>query len=84
VDLPAPFSPINAWTSPGRSCRETSSFATTPGKRFVMPSSTTKGGALPRPAPSPSLMVSVVADAGYGFSGTLIAPLMMSCRNFSN
>jgi hypothetical protein len=26
----------------------------------------------------------VVADAGYGFSGTLIAPLMMSCRYFSS
>src|SRR6478736_10043921 len=57
VDLPAPFSPIRACTSPGRASNETSSFATTPGKRFVMPSSTTKGGALARPAPSPSLIV---------------------------
>src|SRR6266568_2224344 len=57
VDLPAPFSPISACTSPGRSSRETSSFATTPGKRFVMPSSTTKGGALPRPARSLSPIV---------------------------
>ena len=28
--------------------------------------------------------VPVVADAGYGFSGTLIVPLMMSCRYSSS
>src|SRR6476661_1969867 len=57
VDLPAPFSPMRACTSPGRSSKETSSFATTPGKRFVMPSSTTKGGAPSRPALPSSLIV---------------------------
>src|ERR687896_2120082 len=36
VLLPAPFSPRSACTSPRRTSRETSSFATTPGKRFVM------------------------------------------------
>ena len=56
VDFPAPFSPIRAWTSPARSSSETSSFATTPGNRFVMCSITTKGGALARPALSSSLM----------------------------
>src|SRR6476469_7433082 len=31
VDLPAPFSPISAWTVPRLSLKETSSSATTPG-----------------------------------------------------
>src|SRR3954449_6416131 len=37
VDLPAPFSPTSAWTSPGISERETSSSAMTPAKCFVTP-----------------------------------------------
>src|SRR5438067_1805072 len=37
VDLPAPFSPSSACTSPGRSSKSTRSSATTPGNRFVMP-----------------------------------------------
>src|SRR5918998_4999651 len=44
VDLPAPFSPTMAWTSPRRTVRWTSLLATTPGKRLVMPVSTTAGG----------------------------------------
>ena len=36
VLLPAPFSPSNVCTSPGRTSKSTSSFASTPGKRFVM------------------------------------------------
>ena len=36
VDLPAPFSPSSAWTSLRRRSKLTSSFATIPGKRFVM------------------------------------------------
>src|SRR5579863_4652698 len=32
VDLPAPFSPTSAWTSPGRISSETPSSAMTPGK----------------------------------------------------
>src|SRR5512132_2366879 len=52
VDLPAPFSPISAWTSPVRSSRFTSSLASTPGKRLVMRSSTTRGGEPLPPAPS--------------------------------
>src|SRR5439155_16376834 len=43
VDLPAPFSPSRQCTSPCRAASETSSFATTPGNRFVMPSSSTAG-----------------------------------------
>jgi len=37
VVLPAPFSPSRAWTSPGATSKETSSFASTPGKRLVIP-----------------------------------------------
>src|SRR6478752_5869941 len=36
VDLPAPFSPRSACTSPSRRSKSTSSFATMPGKRLVM------------------------------------------------
>src|SRR5215213_6434143 len=39
VDLPAPFSPRSACTSPARSSKSTSSLATTPGNSFRMPSS---------------------------------------------
>ena len=39
VDLPAPFSPINAKTSPVDNFRLTSSLATTPGNFLVMPRS---------------------------------------------
>src|SRR5215475_6373224 len=37
VDLPAPFSPSSACTSPRRTSNETSSFATTPGNTLRMP-----------------------------------------------
>src|SRR5689334_492642 len=37
VDLPAPFSPMSAWISPGNSRKSTPSRATTPGKIFLMP-----------------------------------------------
>src|ERR1700757_3378470 len=37
VDLPAPFSPSSACTSPRRTSNETSSFATTPGNSLRMP-----------------------------------------------
>ncbi len=42
VDLPAPFSPSSAWTSPGSNVSDTSSLATTPGNRLVMPRSSTR------------------------------------------
>src|SRR6478736_8628945 len=44
VDLPAPFSPSSAWTSPSAASKCTSSFATTPGNRFVIPRSSTAVG----------------------------------------
>src|SRR3954469_18474027 len=37
VDFPAPFSPSSACTSPGAAWKSTPSFASTPGKRFVIP-----------------------------------------------
>src|SRR5581483_8999243 len=43
VDLPAPFSPRRACTSPSRRSKFTSSFAITPGKRFVIPRSSRRG-----------------------------------------
>src|SRR6476646_6658901 len=44
VDLPAPFSPSSACTSPSAASKSTLSFATTPGNRFVIPRSSTAGG----------------------------------------
>ena len=37
VDLPAPFSPSSPWIEPASTARSTSSSASVPGKRFVMP-----------------------------------------------
>src|SRR5438477_7133002 len=56
VDLPAPFSPSSACTSPSTASKSTASFARTPGKRFVIPRSSTaagmeRGRAEPRPRP---------------------------------
>src|SRR3954469_14963454 len=44
VDLPAPFSPRSACTSPSDASKSTSSFATTPGNRLVIPRSSTAAG----------------------------------------
>src|SRR4051794_8909604 len=44
VDLPAPFSPRSACTSPSSRSRSMWSFATMPGKRLVMPRSSRTGG----------------------------------------
>src|SRR3954454_4547815 len=46
VDLPAPFSPSSACTSPEAASKSTPSLATTPGKRLVIPSSLTAGAVL--------------------------------------
>ncbi len=47
VLLPAPFSPSSACTSPAAASKSTASFASTPGKRFVIPriATATPGGA---------------------------------------
>src|SRR5690349_19649081 len=48
VDLPAPFLPTNACTSPAATEKETSSSARTPGKSFtILSNSTTSLGAVP-------------------------------------
>src|SRR4051794_20257968 len=44
VDLPAPFSPSSACTSPAAASKSTWSLATMPGNRFVIPRSSTAGG----------------------------------------
>ena len=51
VLLPAPFSPSSACTSPAAASKSTASFATTPGKRFVIPRMATAGEAPGVPAP---------------------------------
>src|SRR5947209_8544924 len=51
VLLPAPFSPRSACTSPAAASKSTPSFASTPGKRFVMPRIATAGEAPGIPAP---------------------------------
>src|SRR6188508_2699567 len=43
VDLPAPFSPMRAWTSPGNSRKSTASSALTPGKVIETPRISTIG-----------------------------------------
>ena len=47
VLLPAPFSPKRVCTSPARTSKSTRSLATTPGKRFVIPRSSSRGVAPP-------------------------------------
>src|SRR5262245_30528716 len=48
VDLPAPFSPSSASTSPRWRSRSTWSFARTPGNRFVIPRSSRTASAMAR------------------------------------
>src|SRR5688572_27859859 len=49
VDLPAPFSPTIAWMVPRSTRRWMSELATTPGKRLVIPRSSTAVPAAPPP-----------------------------------
>src|SRR6478736_5366919 len=44
VDLPAPFSPSSAWTSPGRTSKSTWSLARTPGKDLTTPTASRAAG----------------------------------------
>src|SRR5206468_9511233 len=66
VDLPAPFSPIKAWISPARSSSEISSFASTPGNRFVTWSMTTRGGGFAPPASASSCIAGVNSSSSLG------------------
>src|SRR6478609_1396849 len=70
VDLPAPFSPINACTSPGNSRNDTSDNARTPGKVMVMPLIWTTGCAGPgrgeAPAAGADAWVTIVLPRASG------------------
>src|SRR5581483_3749432 len=57
VLFPAPFSPSSACTSPAAASKSTASFASTPGKRFVIPRIETAGEAPGVPAPLPARSV---------------------------
>src|ERR687887_1417280 len=61
VVFPAPFSPSNACTSPAAASKETSSFATTPGKRLLIPTMRTAGGGEAPGEPAP---LSSIASTG--------------------
>src|SRR6478736_2286406 len=67
VDLPAPFSPQSACTSPRRTRRWMSSFATTPGNRLVIPTSST---AYPPPSCTPTSCTAV--DSAMPSPGALV------------
>src|SRR5262245_61059672 len=63
VVLPAPFSPSRACTSPAAASNVTPSFATTPGKRFVIPSMRTAGGGAAPGSPAPLPFVALTGAA---------------------
>src|SRR5262249_56102786 len=63
VVFPAPFSPSSACTSPTPASNVTPSFATTPGKRFVIPFIRTAGGGEAPVAPAPLPFVAVAGAA---------------------
>src|SRR6266498_2757347 len=72
VVLPAPFSPSRAWTSPAAASKETSSFATTPGKRFVILAMRTAGGGEAPGEPAPlSFIASTGGASPIGLAGWL-------------
>ena len=58
VDLPAPFSPSSACTSPRRTSKSTLSLATTPGNVLVMPRICSRG--------VPGVAVDVMTSGGLG------------------
>src|SRR5215218_1622028 len=60
VDLPAPFSPTSAWTSPRATANDTSSSATTPGQRLLTERASSTG------APSGALACSRESLIGGG------------------
>src|ERR671934_2756562 len=68
VLLPAPFSPSRACTSPAAASKSTRSFATTPGKRFVIPRICTAapGGA--------AVLAALVCSSSIPVSGKRVKP----------
>src|SRR5512133_2399478 len=50
VDLPAPFSPMSAWTVPARTAKDTSASACTPGNDLEMCCISSTNGASPEGA----------------------------------
>src|SRR6516165_5333713 len=75
VDLPAPFSPTMARTSPALMLTETSSRACTPGKCLRICSASTTGGAMPR-----SLLAQKAFELGLEV-GSLDLPLAAILRD---
>ena len=74
VDLPAPFSPMRACTSPGNSRNETSLSALTPGKAMVMPDIRTTG------SPTGAGPASATAGGPCGTASVVIERTPLLCR----
>ena len=87
VLLPAPFSPSSACTSPAAASKSTRSFATTPGKRFVIPRMRTAeaGGAPSAPLLSSTLASGVGSPTNYplGLPITPFTSQVMPYRSFT-
>ena len=71
VDLPAPFSPSSAWTSPARRVSDTSSSACVAPKRLAMPRIWSTGA----PAAPPSTVASVTPPRARAACGALSVSL---------
>src|SRR4029450_8442999 len=71
VVFPAPFSPRRACTPPLAASKSVRSFATTPGKRFVMPRIRTAG--TPEAPAEPAPLPSDCSRRGGPASSTLLA-----------
>src|ERR1700730_11081676 len=68
VDLPAPFSPVRACTSPARNSRLTLSSARTPGNDLLIPSTRRKGALVAIGAPHGD------SDAGESSTASHLEP----------
>ena len=75
VDLPAPFSPSSAWISPGATSKSTSSSASTPGKRLLIPVMRSSGSVMTaRLRHSASLIAARVPACGSTTAGAAPQP----------
>src|SRR6266446_835408 len=82
VVFPAPFSPRSAWISPTPSWKSTCSFATTPGKRLVIPCiSNAKVMCVPRLTVQGLPRHSSLNRTRLQDSGDLLQPHLYSLRN---